>query len=629
MKLEGIRSHELSSGHLWSVQCESNRKLKQTETPAGQAIATMTKAQTEKLKLLFRNAHLLAIKSRPFSDFPDLCKLDKMKGLDVGDTYLNAISARAVVEEEIIYARFAIEGKVHTRFVALQSVEKADAETISQAVNAAVTQHLDQSWKEKLVAIGTDGAAVMLGKNGGVVQKLKGQRKHVVAIHCMSHRLELSVRDTAANNESHQKLKDLLLGLYLFYHKSALNRANLKNSYASLKMRPLLPTRADGTRWVGHFWRALDHFLKGYKAIIQHLDQVQSPDAKGVRGEQQAKARCFYRAATSLSMVQYACFMYDVLLQLCNLSNTLQNRNASVADVHNSLEVTKKILIALKERPVPGSLLHSIQYDEEGTARFEGVELKGKNDAFKSSKKKFLEAIQSSFEDCFEDIEEGVLQATSVTSFKTWPDKENSEDFGNEDIVTLTSQFQPVLEAQGVSCREIVNEWTVLKTSLYNKNDWEKKLKTVTWPELNREFGDKCGHLLSLMDLILTLPVSTSECERGFSKMKMIKSDWRSSLITSTLSDLMIVNLHSAPVDQFDPSDAVRHWATAGPRKRNVTYKRSTNETSNLVIAEVAEVPIPFDHLENDEEQAEEFEVSRLNEVYDCELNFPEHSDSD
>jgi len=231
-----------------------------------------------------------------------------MKGLDVGETYLNTNSAKsfvhfiaeeergrmtkeyanakflavlsdgstdsAVVEEEIVYVRFAVAGKINTHFVSLQPVQKADAETISQAVSTAISVNVDPDWKDKLVAIATDGASVMLGKDNGVVKKLKGDRQHVISVHCMNHRLELSFKDTASKNAGHQKLQQLLLWLYLFYHKSALNRANLKNSYASLNMKPLMPTRTDGTRWVGHLWRALDHFLKGYRAIIQHLEQV-------------------------------------------------------------------------------------------------------------------------------------------------------------------------------------------------------------------------------------------------------------------------------------------------------------------------------------------------------------------
>ena len=110
------------------------------------------------------------------------------------------------------------------------------------------------------------------------------------------------------------------MGLYYFYHNSPLNRANLKASFNSLQMPAILPTRVGGTRWVSHVLKALDHFLRGYSAIIQHLEQIQSPDSTGVRGEQKAKAKAYYQTASTLSIVKYACFLFDTLEHLSTLS---------------------------------------------------------------------------------------------------------------------------------------------------------------------------------------------------------------------------------------------------------------------------------------------------------------------
>lgn len=47
-------------------------------------------------------------------------------------------------------------------------------------------------WLQKVVAYGTDGAAVMTGVKKGVVSQLRGDRKYILGIHCMSHRLKLA-----------------------------------------------------------------------------------------------------------------------------------------------------------------------------------------------------------------------------------------------------------------------------------------------------------------------------------------------------------------------------------------------------------------------------------------------------
>lgn len=230
-----------------------------------------------------------------------------MKGIDLGETYINRNSCVtfisfiaktvkeklkstlatckflsvlsdgatdcSVIEQEIVYVRFAQRGSVTTQFVSIQAVEKADSQHITQAICTAM-DGVDEQWQTKLVATGTDGASVMLGSNTGVATRLKADKKYIISMHCMNHRLELAFKDAASSTNCHKKLAALLLGLYLLYHKSALNRANLKRSFLALGMQVLIPTRACGTRWVTHQLRAVDHFLRGYKGILQHLEQV-------------------------------------------------------------------------------------------------------------------------------------------------------------------------------------------------------------------------------------------------------------------------------------------------------------------------------------------------------------------
>ena len=199
----------------------------------------------------------------------------------------------AIIEQEIVYMRYALKGTSHTHFLGLAAVEKANAAHIFQGINSTLDKVLaieqtsspaERLWREKLVALGTDGASVMLEKNNGMVAKFKtANGQHIIGVHCMDHRLELAFKDSTAKNTCHKKLEELLLGLYYFYHSSALNRANLQRSFGILALRPVMPTRVGGTRSIGHIRLAIDRFLKGYAAIIQHLKQIQSPDATGVK----------------------------------------------------------------------------------------------------------------------------------------------------------------------------------------------------------------------------------------------------------------------------------------------------------------------------------------------------------
>ena len=326
----------------------------------------------------FRTAHAIAKKGRPFTDFVWMCELDEMKGLKIGETYRNHTQARnfvgyiaaverkhfqeqisdahcfsilsdgstdsAVIEEEIVYAQYAM---VFVQFIGLQSVPKADAQHSAAAITTATSTGLgveEEVWRQRLVAIGSDGAAVMVGKRSGVAVHLSEGPSHVLSVHCMAHRLELSLKDAASTNSCYKKLDGLLLGMYYFYNNSALNRANLKASYESLHKPPLMPTRVGGTRWVSHILMALDHFLRGYAPIVQHLEQVQSPDSVGVRGEQKAKQ------SGHIHECSHVCFfLLDVLQHLSTLSCNLQKQLLSF----RLLQSTNAVLHKYKSKAGP------------------------------------------------------------------------------------------------------------------------------------------------------------------------------------------------------------------------------------------------------------------------------------
>lgn len=97
-----------------------------------------------------------------------------------------------VVKEVIVYAHFlGKDRKVCTDFVGMMEVTDGTAKTIFTAIQQLCErEHLDIHCK--LVAFGSDGAAVMVGVRGGVAALLKEISPWVIANHCAAHRLALA-----------------------------------------------------------------------------------------------------------------------------------------------------------------------------------------------------------------------------------------------------------------------------------------------------------------------------------------------------------------------------------------------------------------------------------------------------
>ena len=114
-----------------------------------------------------------------------------------------------------------------------------------------------------------------------------------------------------------------------------------------------------------------------------------------------------------------------------------------------------------------------------------------------------------------------------------------------------------------------------------------------------------------LVDLVLTLPASTAECERGFNVMKQIKSDWRSTLGPEAINDLMTVLLLSPDIKNFDPQQAVDLWTSSGLRQQRPTHMDSRDEQSergdeeDMVCIALSEIPTESDIHDITENQTE------------------------
>ena len=128
----------------------------------------------------------------------------------------------------------------------------------------------------------------------------------------------------------------------------------------------------------------------------------------------------------------------------------------------------------------------------------------------------------------------------------------------------------------------ICYEWSLLKFKIYDEKFCIDSLKALSWADINRKYRTELPNLLILIDLVLTLPASSAECERGFSGMKRIKSSERSSLGQQSLDDLLMIYMNSKSVSQFDPTTAIEFWLTRKNRylnRLNVSKEHSDSDS--------------------------------------------------
>jgi hypothetical protein len=177
-----------------------------------------------------------------------------------------------------LISRYSLNGTIHTKFLALQNVHDAGAESLTATIKDALNEYGGLSEDEvrtKLIGFGADGASVNMGSVSGIGIRLSSLQPLITSVHCMAHRLELVFKDVINDKTLASKFRILpfLEGLYSFYHRSSKNTTVLA---AAAKMEEVTgkPTRIGGTRWVPHLYLALSNFWKLQAALKRHFSEV-------------------------------------------------------------------------------------------------------------------------------------------------------------------------------------------------------------------------------------------------------------------------------------------------------------------------------------------------------------------
>lgn len=82
--------------------------------------------------------------------------------------------------------------------------------------------------RKKLVALGSDGANVMVGKKNGVAALLRQTHPSLINIHCIAHRLALAAGQASSSVKYLHKFKAILQQLFIYYEASAVRTAGLR-----------------------------------------------------------------------------------------------------------------------------------------------------------------------------------------------------------------------------------------------------------------------------------------------------------------------------------------------------------------------------------------------------------------
>lgn len=468
----------------------------------------------------------------------------------------------------IIYIRYVHEGEVMNRFFELTELPGATADNIVDTVLQILAQKKLST--DRMFGMATDGASVMVGTRAGVTTQLKKMNPFMLSTHCIAHRLALASGQAADSVPYLKQYQQYVNTIYKYYHYSPKHSTTLQNMQVILQSAEKKFHQVFHTRWLS-LDRAVQAILDNLDPLISALisDSDNDPTAKGI-----------LKFITTFQFLATTHFLADALPVLSQLSKRFQRQCVDFTAVSEGVQVTISALEGFKQTPGPRLQKFTSEIPSEPGEEFYFKEHRisdshAQRQGFVASSERFIHKLKENLQSRFPDS--GMLSAFSIFDPLRLPSTEiNLPMYGVNDLDTLCSHYGlPKTSESGQELSPVVepsdtkDEWVTFKQVMSN-NFRTCTLQSMAQKLLpSAEMREQYPNLLTLITLAITMPVSTADCERGFSKHNLIKTRIRARLKTENVGMLMKMSVDTpelSKMEQFDFARAFQIWCSVKDR---------------------------------------------------------------
>jgi hypothetical protein len=454
----------------------------------------------------------------------------------------------------------------------------------------------------------------MIGEHKGVATLLKAKYPFLQTFHCMAHRLELAVKNSVDTVNAVSHFKMFVGELYKVYSMSPKNQRELVVEAESLSVELLKIQRVFDVRWVFSSFVAVKAVLRDYAALVAHFTKCASSQTGGRASKERAKYRGLLTKMKSWFFLSETCMLKDALRCLKQLSLYLQSHEANILNAASHIDDTINKLQALKEVKLQahnnqssnnvtendndddndddncdddaegisddgnddeGDAIHSDgtgdssfrvdaefstetmkskrkfkgtvttlsrfwdSFDNDGHYKHVKIEQKvGDGVKFENLKSQFLQSLCDNLRQRFPSSD--LLEASASLQKSSWPaDPLERALFGEKHVAGLCKQFGFTSDVAA----ETVGEYAT-----YKKTD-------------GVDLGPKLKYLISVLTV---LPISSADCERGFSQMNLYHTSGRNRLLVTSVNDSLMIGINGPPLNAWNVQKYVVSWLKSG-----------------------------------------------------------------
>jgi hypothetical protein len=398
-------------------------------------------------------------------------------------------------EKEMVMVRTVNDGVPVFYVVALVDMDSygnANADNLKKAIDEVFLEKLglpQATYEHHLIAATSDGASVNTGEYSGLLTQLKSSgRPWLVTIHCVSHRLELALKDCLMKDERFKTAKEFMVLLFYLFKKSGKIKRQFKELAKSLNVTVCSFAKAHGIRFINHVRKGLQKLLNNWPALMECLENAIA--TKDFKGPTHSKLQGILKKLKNFRLLS-SCATFKALLdnvsllslsfencdmQLFELPCLIQNvleTNTSLLDhdlkhffANSNIQLAEDESVVTWQLAKKGDMrkseenrVHVPVQKQSSDLLFFNVD--SMSQEMGNALQKIVPSVNKCIEDRFKDTDNNLMKSM------VWLDPANWGDAKEEVVMmqSLASQFIVPLQQQGFEVDALKREWPKLKNT--------------------------------------------------------------------------------------------------------------------------------------------------------------------
>ena len=402
--------------------------------------------------------------------------------------------------------------------------------------------------------------------------------------HCVSHRVELAVKDALKKEKAFSQVQDLMIVIYYLMKQSGKFKRHFHETAKALGVQVYNFPKLHGTRFVRHQRNGVTILLHN---LIPLAQAIENSMAQAMHKPLNAKLRGILKKLQDAKFLVNSCLFKEILEIISGLSLRFEKGELQAFEVPTAVELTESKLQDLLEeedvmavtmdkagftlrdgvlsidlpkgghmrRSVPNREYTTLALDMTGSAT---DKLQRATDALKD---RTLPALKDCLETRFSSF-----NSQSLFQDMMWVDPANwrSDTAGElESMNTLAQHFEVPLAAAGLQGQQG-------QAGMERCQDPGQELLQRLWEQILCYRKANFPNICLLVELVLSVGVSNSTVEGGFSILTAMLSDCRLSLNHSTMENLMLIKANHLAWSERDRDeiidDALEHFLSSKRR---------------------------------------------------------------